>query len=198
MEIKPIFTTNETIDQTQYYWFQNAFTEEELEWVSNLKELYPYEAASIVGATSFTTVNEIRQSKIRWIPIDDKSAWVYEKLKSFAIEANSTIWDFDLRSIIDSIQYTEYTEGGDHYDWHVDIGPGSINHRKISIVVQLSDPDDYEGGDFELYTGGSFKSLPKMKGCCVLFPSFLLHRITPVTKGIRKTLVLWIGGGNYK
>lgn len=123
MEIKPIFTTDETIDQTQYYWFQNAFTEEELEWVSNLKELYPYEAASVVGATSFTA--EVRQSKIRWIGIDEKSLWVYEKLKSFAIEANNVIWNFDLRSIIDSIQYTEYGAGGDHYDWHVDIGPNT-------------------------------------------------------------------------
>lgn len=64
--------------------------------------------------------------------------------------------------------------------------------------VQLSDSSEYEGGDFELWTGGGFKSLPKIKGCCVLFPSFLLHRVTPVTQGTRKTLVLWIGGGNYK
>jgi PKHD-type hydroxylase len=196
MEVRPIFEVKSTIDQTEYYWFQDAFSEEELIWMDNLKELFPYEVASIVGDTGY--VDSVRKSKIKWITLDDTTLWVYDKLKNFAIEANNTIWDFDLRSIVDPVQYTEYNEGGDHYDWHLDIGPASINHRKISIVVQLSDPDDYDGGDFELYCGGEFKRLPKLKGCAILFPSFLLHRVTPVTRGVRKTLVLWIGGGSFK
>lgn len=196
MEIKPIFDLNTTIDQTEYYWFQEGFSAEELEWVNNLKELYPYEQATIVGSTDPNS--QVRDSKIKWIVMDDKSHWVYEKLKNYAVIANNTIWGFDLHSVIDSIQYTEYSAGGGHYDWHVDIGPLSINHRKISIVTQLSDPNEYEGGDLEIWTGGQFKTIPRIKGCTVLFPSFLLHRVTPVTKGVRKSLVLWAGGGSYK
>ena len=117
---------------------------------------------------------------------------------NLSLEANRELWDFNLHSIIDDIQYTEYYEGGGHYDWHVDIGPNSINHRKVSITVQLSDPSEYEGGEFEIWSGGEFRRLPKRKGDVILFPSFLLHRITPITKGIRKSLVLWVGGGAYK
>ena len=196
MEVKPIFGLDENIDQTEYYWFEKGFTEEELEWVANLSELYAFEAASIVGSTS--EVQETRKSKIKWIHHDENSIWLYDKLGNFAVEANSNIWKFDLRSVVDSIQYTEYLANGSHYDWHVDIGPAPINHRKISIVTQLSDSSDYEGGDFQLWTGGKFVTLPRTKGCTMLFPSFLLHRVTPVTKGIRKSLVLWIGGGSLK
>lgn len=198
MEIRPIFDINNIIDQTEFYWFQEAFTAEELDWIENLKELYPYEQATIVGSTDPGAFNKVRDSKIKWLHLDEKSLWLYEKLKNYAVQANNTIWGFDLHSILDSIQYTEYNEGGGHYDWHLDIGPYPINHRKVSITVQLSDPSEYEGGEFEMWTGGEFKTLPKIKGCCVLFPSNLLHRITPVTKGIRKSLVLWVGGGSYK
>jgi len=197
MEIKPIFNINTNINQTEYYWYKEGFNTEELDWISNLKELYEYEIASIVGPTDPTIIKEIRQSRIKWIPFDENSIWLYDKLKNFAIEANNTVWGFDLHSIIDSIQYTEYPEGGGHYDWHVDIGPG-INHRKISIVVQLSDPSEYEGGDLQIWSGGQFRTVPKLKGCTALFPSFLLHRVTPVTKGLRRTLVLWVGGSSYR
>jgi PKHD-type hydroxylase len=108
------------------------------------------------------------------------------------------MWKFDVHSIVDSIQYTEYPHGNGHYDWHIDIGPASINHRKISIVVQLSDPEEYEGGELEIWSGATPVTIPKKKGNIVIFPSFLMHRVTPVTKGLRKSLVLWVGGGSYK
>jgi PKHD-type hydroxylase len=114
------------------------------------------------------------------------------------MEANNKIWKFNLHSVIDSIQYTVYYEGGGHYDWHVDIGPGSISDRKISCSVQLSDPNKYEGGDLEVWSGGEFKVIERRQGSAIFFPSFLMHRVTPITKGIRKSLVLWMGGGSYK
>jgi PKHD-type hydroxylase len=80
----------------------------------------------------------------------------------------------------------------------MDIGPGSISHRKVSITIQLSDPSEYEGGDLELWYGGSIIQIPKNKGLTVLFPSFSMHRVTPITKGTRKSLVLWVGGEHYK
>lgn len=198
MEIKPLFDIDYSIDQTQYYWFQNGFNEEEIEWVLNLKELYPFDRSTIVGSTNPSEIEHIRKSIIRWINCDDSSNWLYEKLKNFALEANNVLWKFNLHSIRDSIQYSEYFDNGGHYDWHVDIGPGSINHRKISIITQLSDPSEYEGGDLQLWSGGEFKTIPKIKGCTVLFPSFNLHRVTPITKGVRKSLVLWVGGESYK
>lgn len=194
MIIAPIFDVNTSIDQTNYYCFKDGFTEQELEWIDNLKELYPYEVATVVGGDD---IKDVRKSKVKWIHIDNQSHWVYDKIKNFVVEANQ-IWKFDLNSVIDSIQYTEYYDDGGHYGWHMDIGPAPINHRKVSITIQLSDPDDYEGGELELWTGAGIQNVEKHKGCAILFPSYMLHRITPVTKGIRKSLVLWVGGSNYR
>lgn len=196
MNVKPIIPQNPNIDQTNYYTFGKVFSDEELLWISNLQNLYPLVGATVIGSES--EINSIRKSSIKWIHHDEYSAWLYDKMIDLAMKANNELWDFNLHSVLDSIQYTEYYNDGGHYDWHVDVGPGSINHRKISITIQLSDPEDYEGGDFELWTGGEFKTLPKSKGDVILFPSFLLHRVTPITKGTRKSLVLWIGGGSYK
>lgn len=191
MILKPIYNVETDIDQTQYQWFENGFNEEKLEWISNLSELYPFEEGSTVGGEK-----EYRKSSIKWLHYDHLSSWVYDDLSEIVMEANKK-WKFNLYSVIDSIQYAEYKGGGEHYDWHVDIGP-SISHRKISIITQLSDPDDYEGGDLQIWTGGSYKTTPKVKGSCIVFPSFIMHRVTPVTMGLRKSLVLWVGGDSYK
>ena len=195
MDLKPILPIDTDIDQTNYYWFQNGFNSSELEEIEKLATKYPYTDATIIGNES---INEsIRKSKIKWVYPDDNSQWLYDKFADMVIEANKT-WKFNLYSIIDSIQYTEYLAGGGHYDWHVDIGPKNISHRKVSIVVQLSDPSEYDGGDLELWNGGAIKSVFRGRGTTVLFPSFTMHRVTPVTRGLRKSLVLWVGGEHYK
>lgn len=195
MLVRPIIYPPVNIDQTEFYWYENGFTSEELNWFDNLKDIYDYEEATIVNSESN---DNIRKSNIKWIYYDENSEWVYNKITDMSLVANDQIWGFDIYSIIDSIQYTEYPEGGGHYDWHIDIGPDTINHRKISIVVQLSDPKDYEGGDLQIWSGGEFRTVDKKKGSVIIFPSFLMHRVTPVTKGNRKSLVLWMGGSPYK
>jgi PKHD-type hydroxylase len=195
MDIRPIYPINNKIDQTNYYFFAGNFNDTDLNNVDELQSRYQPQTATIVGGDE---INPIRKSTIKWINYHQDSSWIYDKLMNLSLEANRELWDFNLHSIVDDIQYTEYYEGGGHYDWHVDIGPNSINHRKVSITVQLSDPSEYEGGEFEIWSGGEFRRLPKRKGDVILFPSFLLHRITPITKGIRKSLVLWVGGGAYK
>lgn len=194
MIIAPIFDVDASVDQTNYYCFKDAFSEQELEWIDNLKELYPYKVATVAGGYD---IQDVRKSNLKWIHIDDKSHWVYDKIKNFIVEANQ-IWKFDLSSILDSIQYTEYYDNGGHYGWHMDIGPPPINHRKVSITIQLSNPEDYDGGELELWTGSGIQKVEKHKGCAILFPSYMLHRITPVTKGTRRSLVLWVGGSTYR
>ena len=108
------------------------------------------------------------------------------------------MWQFDIPSILDTVQYTQYYENGGHYDWHTDNGPYPFNTRKISITVQLSDPNEYDGGDLELWNGGNIKTVFRGRGATILFPSFIMHRVTPVTQGLRKSLVLWVGGEHYK
>ena len=189
MQIAPIFD-NVSVDQTEYYWFKNGFSEQECEWVENLANLYP---------NQINFDSEIRNSKIKPLLYDDLSEWLYDKFKTLAIEANNSIWKFDISSIRDAIQVAEYVEGVqyDSYNWFLDIG-SNTNYRKISIEVQLSDPSKYEGGDLQIWSSGEFKTMPKFKGCVVLFPSFLLQRMTPITKGFRKSLILSVGGVSFR
>jgi PKHD-type hydroxylase len=195
MKLRPVFTPTEEINQTNYYWFNGGLTSEEVDKIVEDAKEYPFVKALVVDEEN---TDKFRKSNIKWLPFDSKWDWVIDKIMSQVVEANDTIWKFDLNSVIDNIQYTEYEGNGGHYDWHLDIGPGSISHRKISIVIQLSDPDEYVGGDLELMTGSDHTKIPRGKGNVVIFPSFLLHRVVPLISGNRKSLVLWVGGGHYK
>jgi PKHD-type hydroxylase len=116
------------------------------------------------------------------------------------IEANNNLWKFNLISAPELIQYTEYYDVADgHYDWHQDIGSGTASHRKISITVQLSDPSEYEGGDLQLWSGGnSISTAAKGAGVVFIFPSYMMHRVSKITKGTRRSFVLWVGGDHYR
>lgn len=195
MELKPIFLPKEDINQTNYYWFNGGFTSDEVNKIVEDAKEYPFVKALVVDEEN---TDKFRKSNVKWLPYDNKWEWVIDKIMSQVVEANDTMWKFDLKSVIDQIQYTEYEGNGGHYDWHMDIGPGKISHRKISIVVQLSDPSEYVGGDLELKTGADQVVVPRGKGNVVVFPSFLLHRVVPLTSGNRKSLVLWVGGGQYR
>jgi PKHD-type hydroxylase len=195
MDLKPIFLPKEDINQTNYYWFNGGFTSDEVDKIIEDAKEYPFVKALVVDEEN---TDKFRKSNIKWLPFDSKWEWVIDRIMTQVVEANNTIWNFDLKAIIDNIQYTEYDGNGGHYDWHLDIGPGSISHRKISIVIQLSDPDDYVGGDLEIMNASEKTVIPRGKGNVVIFPSFLLHRVVPLTSGNRKSLVLWVGGGHYK
>jgi len=195
MDLKPIFPIKEDINQTNYYWFENGFTTQEIDTIVNGSLEYEFQKAIIMDEGN---TDKFRKSNIKWLPFDSEWEWVIDKIMSQVTEANKTIWNFDLKSIIDNIQYTEYEGNGGHYDWHLDIGPGSISHRKISITIQLSDPEEYVGGDLQIMTGSEYTTVPRGKGTVVIFPSFLLHRVVPLTSGNRKSLVLWVGGDHYK
>ncbi len=189
----------EANDSQNYYYFTNGFSKEELNKIEKDVASLQFEEATTAAGNN----KEVRSSRIKWVPQNDDWWWLYEKMANMAIEANSTLWNFDLYTIPEQIQYTEYyaTENG-HYDWHADIGPDMLSKRKISITVQLSEADEYEGGDLELFRGGSmkgpFESAPRQAGCVFIFPSYMMHRVSPVTKGVRKSFVLWLGGGHYK
>ena len=193
MYIRPIFNPDLEVNQTEHYWFEKGFSSKDVSKINNLTKKGSLQEASVLSGAGKNT----RDSSIKWLTPDDKHSWIYDTLIHYIQEANS-IWKFDLHTVIDDIQYTEYRGGGNHYDWHVDIGPGSISHRKVSVIVQLSDPSEYKGGELQINTGGQIKTIPQVKGSVTIFPSYLLHRVTPVTTGLRKSLVLWAGGNHYK
>lgn len=190
------FEKNNNIDQTNWYWFEKAFSKEELDKIyTDVAEL-KFEKATILAGEP----GEIRSSNIKWIPQTEKWKWLYERLMEYAAIANQELWQFDLISAPEQIQYTEYyaSEGG-HYDWHMDIGPGNASERKVSLTVQLSEADEYTGGDLELWMGGkSTHEGPRGAGNVVIFPSYIMHRVKRVEEGTRRSFVLWVGGAQFK
>lgn len=189
-----------TCDLQNYYFFNEGFSTEELDKIYKNVAIIPFTKA-IIGPDNEENL-DVRSSSIKWIPPNEQWGWLYEKLMNMIMEANDTLWHFDLHCLTDDIQYTEYyADKGGHYGWHQDMGPGDMSKRKISLTVQLSDPSEYEGGDLEYFRGGDPEKAdkaPRGKGVVFIFPSYMMHRVTKVTKGTRRSFVLWVGGEHYK
>lgn len=137
--------------------------------------------------------NTIRKSMNTWLSCD-KYWWVYEKMFDYVVTNNKRNWKFNIFGVIDPIQYTQY-KTNDFYDWHNDSGNSKLQYRKLSMVVGLT--DDYDGGDLILFNSSKPIKYKLKKGDCILFPSFILHKVSKVKKGIRKTLVMWACGNNF-
>jgi PKHD-type hydroxylase len=143
---------------------------------------------------------DIRQSEVHWIDEEKEGDWVLRRLMREVSDANKSHFDFHLSDFSELIQIARYksTEGG-HYDWHTDLGGSAIaSRRKLTMVVQLSDPKDYAGGLLEVNVGGNIRQASLEQGSAVFFPSFMLHRVTPVIEGVRYSLACWVHGPTFQ
>jgi PKHD-type hydroxylase len=190
----------EDVNLQNYYWYKEGFTKEELNKIYEGVAKLPFNDATVFGSDNFEVLKEIRSSSVKWIPKNEEWMWLYEKLMGYASTANNEVWKFNLISAQELIQYTEYYDTAEgHYDWHQDIGPGIGSQRKVSITVQLSEADEYEGGDLEMWSGGNHVAVAERgAGVVFIFPSYMMHRVTKVTKGTRRSFVLWVGGDHYR
>ena len=196
-DLEEIEGSDSTINMADYYFFRNAFTDEEIERIKKIAMKYPATEAATGQEASSKQEDSVRKSTVRWLHDGvGELDWVYERLFNMTNEANDHLWNFNLSHAGEVLQYTEYPENGGHYDWHIDCGHHMQAQRKISITVQLN--DDYDGGELELWRGQSPATAHKEKGTVVIFPSYMLHRGAPVTNGVRNSLVLWIGGDHYR
>ncbi len=157
--------------------------------------------ATIGGLTEEDDYSETRISEVSWINLEPETAWLYERIASIIRQLNGQFYKFDLHGFVEDFQFTVYDgEKLGHYTWHQDSGPSKDGFppRKLSFVLQLSDPSEYEGGDLEILTTATPVAIEKKLGMIAVFPSYVLHRVTPVTKGIRRTLVVWVCGPQFK
>jgi PKHD-type hydroxylase len=136
---------------------------------------------------------KIRDSKICWVQPRQEQSWLFGKLMQICQQVNQQHFGLSLFGYTEPLQISEYGEGS-FFDWHLDMGNGRYSVRKLSFVVQLSDPGDYEGGDLQVMGGPEPFTFPRSRGAMALFPSYILHRVTPVTRGTRMSAVGWIGG----
>lgn len=139
-----------------------------------------------------------RRSRVAWARREDGFEWLYERVWSLAQGFNSRFFEFEITSIEKALQVARYdgdTAGG--YDWHTDFGPLEQT-RKLSLSVQLSRSSDYLGGDLEFDISSEPTRAGRDKGLAIAFPSFVRHRVAPVVKGARYSLVAWINGPRYR
>lgn len=177
-------------------WWDGAFTKEELDWLQNYAKNSTINA--VVGGTTSNGVNkDVRRSQVSWLNNGQETEWVFRKLGNIAAELNAKYFRFDLVGFGEALQMTNYdsSENG-MYGWHVDYG-ASVS-RKLSLVVQLSDPSEYEGGELQIKINADHTAIKKQRGYVAVFPSYILHQVTPVTRGNRQSLVAWISGPPFK
>ena len=183
---------NFELDQTNLYAFwNNAFSKEECQTIINI--------AKDKGLTNGKTKSEsnARDSKISWLYASDNIDWVFRRVTDITLNLNQRFFKFDLFGINEGFQFTNYEAPSGKYGKHVD---RAINMpvRKLSISIQLTNPEEYDGGELKLYNSGEETVMDKTQGTLILFPSYVLHEVMPVTKGERNSLVTWVTGKQFK
>jgi len=194
-EIKKEFINpswNFELDPINFYSFwNNAFSKEECKKIINIAI-----NKGLIQATT-TEKSNVRNSKISWLYAADEMKWVFRRVTDIALNLNERFFKFDLFGLNEGFQFTNYKAPSGKYGKHVD---RSINIvvRKLSISIQLTDPKEYKGGDLYLYDGEDGVLMNKTQGTLIMFPSYVLHEVMPVTKGERNSLVTWITGKPFK
>lgn len=183
-------------DMPPFAWYEGAFSEGELSLIQE-KAKQSSQTGQVGGNGTGETVPEIRRSQISWISHSPETEWIFAKLSHVVSDINSKFFHFDLTGFGEPIQLTNYDSAEQGmYGWHTDYN--ALISRKISVVLQLSDPSDYEGGELQLFTSSQPQVVKKQKGLIVVFPSYTVHQVTPVTKGTRQSLVAWVSGPRFK
>lgn len=175
----------------------DAMTPQDCDRLTALVQAHQMKDAGLVRGT---TAHQIRRADIAWLDDLPQAAWVMDGLIGHVARANRDGFGFDLTEFGESPQVARYDSAREgHFDWHSDIGAGTwAAKRKLTIVVQLSDPTDYEGGALELRPDSNIATAPRGRGIATVFPSFVLHRVTPVTRGTRWSLTLWAHGPAFR
>jgi PKHD-type hydroxylase len=178
--------------------WEGAFTEQELDWLQE-RAKNADQQAEVTGNLDQVVVNSIRRSQVSWLNKTPETAWVFAKLAHVASSLNAEYYRFDLTGFGEELQLANYTQS-EHgmYGWHQDYGGKLGPSRKLSMVLQLSDPAQYEGGNLQVMTNGEPKNVRKQRGLISVFPAYTLHQVTPVTQGTRQSLVAWISGPPFR
>jgi PKHD-type hydroxylase len=178
--------------------WDGVFTAEEAKKIIDICEASELKKGTVLDSNK---EHENRVSNINFHRPNDETAWIFERLNGFLNDVNNKFFGINLVGF-DYFQFSTYdSKEAGHYDWHIDSALNLIDHsmhglhRKLSLTILLN--DDFEGGDFEVNTGLP-ETVPCLKGRAIVFPSFILHRVKPVTMGIRKSLVVWVLGERWK
>ena len=174
-----------------YSYWHGAFTKEECKKIIQIAK----KKGMIKGTTR--SKSDVRESKISWLYSSDEMEWVFRRVTDMVLDLNERFFNFDIFGLNEGFQFTNYKAPSNKYGKHVDRSSDLIV-RKLSISIQLTDPKEYEGGELYLYEDDQGVLMDKKQGTLIMFPSYVLHEVKPVTKGERNSLVTWVTGNQFK
>jgi len=187
------------IDRVERFAFwEDAFDPEECDAIVKYGKSFQLRKAAILNSDNDSKETDgYRKSEIVFLAPADDITWCYKRLTDIILELNNSFFGFDIFGFTENLQFTEYNAPAGHYDSHIDkVYGGQI--RKLSFVLQLSDPSEYEGGELRIINSNEHDIMKKKKGTLSIFPSYTLHQVTPVTKGTRHSLVGWVSGKPFR
>lgn len=170
--------------------FAGVFTAEECARIVELGLARPMYRGSTVQPRE-----DYRRTSVTWLDRGDDIGWLFDKIDDLVVRINNW-YRFDIIPRANNLQFGEY-EADDAIGWHIDCGGEDGPPRKISMSIQLTHPSQYEGGGLEFVTVGELP-MSRIQGTVIAFPSFLCHRVAPVTRGKRHSLVVWIAGKAFR
>lgn len=186
-----------TYELHSHTFYQKAFDDDEIEKIKNLVCFDVLQDGAIGGLEDRSVSKDVRDSKVFFIQPSDKSEWLYRKLTDLINHMNAQFYGFELTQM-EALQFTKYGVG-EFYDKHIDTISSFIGSpRKLSFSLQLTDPLEYDGGELHIHESVTPIVASKEKGMLNIFPSFMLHEVTPVTRGTRQSLVGWVNGPWFK
>lgn len=185
-----IFEQNAKQNWDTYCFYEKAFTPEECDLILELGK--SIESVNAMTADSDKS-KDYRKARVSWISWNQENDWIFSRLAMLTKDANNFRFRFNISGFTEKLQLTQYTEKDDHFVWHKDVGSGIPSTRKLSISIQLSDPLEYEGCELQFFDMPE-KQVPKTKGTAIVFPSYEVHKVTPLISGERFSLVAWVAG----
>jgi PKHD-type hydroxylase len=186
--------------------YAEVFDAQECEQIVRAGLALPEEPAGVEGDDGPLGDGQVRAAQIAWMAPGEELGWVVERLARLCDDANE-VYGFDLTGFDEDLQFTTYRTPGSFYTWHQDGLDTGVAMRKLSIVVQLTDPSEYDGADLELFQVvedhddaelAEIRAASRAQGTAVVFPAFEYHRVTPLERGVRHSLVCWVSGPPFR
>lgn len=188
-------TSLPVIDNVHNWAWANTFSPEECERIIDIGTRAILSPATLANSNDTAAGPQIRDSAVSWLYPTAETEWIFEKISTTTGYLNDNFFNFHLSDFAEGLQFTRYAAPNGHYNQHIDKAfQGPI--RKLSLTIQLSNPNEYEGGDLILFYGEQ-QTMPKEQGKAIAFPSYVLHQVTPVTAGTRYSLVAWVTGNQF-
>lgn len=185
---------------SSFAFYKKVFNKDECEKIVNIGKNRGLKPSTLMNKSlNDVEAKKVRSSNVSWLYPDYETDWIFYRVAGIVTDLNNKFFNFDISGLNEGFQFTNYTSLslGDKYEKHIDKGYNRPV-RKLSLSIQLTDPKEYEGGELFLYESEKGQKMSKEQGDLILFPSYLLHEVKPVTKGERNSLVAWITGRQFR